>query len=468
MEEKKKTFKMPHVFIILMIIMLIVVAISYLVPSGEFEKTVGENGTQIVNPDNFQYVEQKDPIGFMDYFKSIYNGIVDGAVIIASLLICSGVLKFLEDTGTFSAAIHRMLSGAKGKELQMVVVFYTVFSLFGVLGYGEGAYPFFPITTAVIMALGFDRLAGAATIMISSAAGFSCGMLNLFTTGVSQQIVGLPLFSGIGYRAICFAVFYILGLVAVLWYCRKIKKDPQKSYVKEEYLKQLSGEIDPMENVGKSTDLNGKRVAALIGFVVLVIIQGIGCIKLGWGLGEVASLYIIFAIILAILFKVAPSKVCVSITQGASNVLGPCIAIGLARSVMLLMNQAQILDTIVHTMGNALQGKSPFLTLALILAFVTALNFFVVSGSGKAVMMMPILSPLGKMLGINQQVMVLTYQLGDGFTNYLWPAGALVGCALCKLDYGAWFRFAWKALGLQILASYLLIIIADMINLGPF
>ena len=461
---------MPHIFIILMLIMLIVVVLSWIIPSGNFERVVDSSGNEVVNPDKFNYSENENPIGFMDYFKAIFDGIVQAGEIIASLLICSGVLKLFDTTGTFSAAIHRMLGSTKGdrsKELAVIVVFYTVFAIMGVLGYGENSYPFYAITCAVIMALGYDRVAGAGVIMISSSAGFTCGMLNLFTTGVSQEIVGLPLFSGIGYRALSFVVFYVIGLFTVLLYCRRIKKDPSKSYVRDEYMSQINDGFE-QDGIGEHVVINGKHIAALIALGILIIAQGVGCVKYQWGMGEVAALYVILAIFLIVIFRLKPGEACDSIVVGAGEILGACIVTGLARAVMVLMTQANILDTIVYYMGNALEGKSAALTLLLILAFVTALNFFVVSGSGKAVMMMPILSPLGKMLGINQQVMVLTYQFGDGFTNYLWPAGALVGCSLCKLDYGAWIRFAWWALGAQILSAYVLIVIADLINYGPF
>ena len=168
------------------------------------------------------------------------------------------------------------------------------------------------------------------------------------------------------------------------------------------------------------------------------------------------------------LFRISPNEVCNRFTAGAARVLGPALAIGFANGVMVLLNEANIMDTVVYYMSNALQGKSPMITLLIIYVFVTCLNFFVVSGSGKAVMMMPILSPLGQILGINQQVMVLTYQLGDGLTNYLWPAGAAVACALCGIDFGKWFRFAIKAIGTMMVAAYILIIVANAINYGPF
>lgn len=466
-KKKKKSFSMPHVFIILVIIMFLIVVLSWIIPSGTFERTLDASGREIVNPNQFTYLEKDNPISFMDFFEAIFTGIVQGGDIIVCLLLSAGALKVLENTGTFSAAIHWLIGGAKGREELVVILFYTIFAIFGVVGFGEGAYPFYAMTTAVIMALGYDRVAGAAVIMMSSSAGFTCGMLNLYTTGVAQQLVGLPMFSGVVYRGISFLVFYVVGLAAVLLYCRRIKKNPMKSYVADEYMKQLSGEMKE-KGIGEYVAVNKKHIIALLGFLALVVLQGYGCLKYNWGMGEVTAIYLIFIIPIALLFKIKPDKVCQDIVEGATEVLTACLAIGLARSVMVLMTQANILDTVVNFMGGLLQGKSAAFTLLLIMVFVTLLNFFVVSGSGKAVIMMPILSPLGKLLNINQQVMVLTYQFGDGFTNYLWPAGALVGCSLCKLEYGSWFKFAWKALGAQIISAYVLIVIADMIHLGPF
>ena len=144
------------------------------------------------------------------------------------------------------------------------------------------------------------------------------------------------------------------------------------------------------------------------------------------------------------------------------------LAIGLAQSVMVLLKQGKIMDTVVYALGNSLDGMSPLVTLLILFLFVTAFNFFVVSGSGKALMMMPIMSPLGKMLGINQQVMVLTYQLGDGITNMFWPGGGLISCSLCGINYGKWLKMSWKVFVTMIVSAYVLIAIADAINYGPF
>ena len=412
MEKKKRSFAMPHVFVILTIIMLLVWAISFFVPSGNFERVLDPNsGREIVNPDVFNFVE-KEYIMPDTFFQTFYNGIVGGISIMANLLICSGVLGFLESTGAFSAGIHKLVRATKGKELSLVVIMYVLFTVFGVLGYGEGAYPFYGLAVMVIMSAGYDRMTGAATVILGSCGSFACGMLNMFTTGVSQQIVGLPMFSGMWYRAVVLVVFFTIGLVFLLHYAIKTRKDPTKSYCYEEYKDQ-----DTSASLGEEVPMDWRRVTALIGFLVLTIIQGYGCVALKWSFPNITAMYIIFMILLAILFGISPNEVCNRFTAGAARVLGPALAIGFANGVMVLLNEANIMDTAVYYMSNALQGKSPMITLLIIYVFVTCLNFFVVSGSGKAVMMMPILSPLGQILGINQQVMVLTYQLGDA-----WPA----------------------------------------------
>ena len=463
MEKKKRSFAMPHVFVILTIIMLLVWAISFFVPSGNFERVLDPNsGREIVNPDVFNFVE-KEYIMPDTFFQTFYNGIVGGISIMANLLIVSGVLGVLESTGAFSAGIHKLVRATKGKELSLVVIMYVLFTVFGVLGYGEGAYPFYGLAVMVIMSAGYDRMTGAATVILGSCGSFACGMLNMFTTGVSQQIVGLPMFSGMWYRAVVLVVFFTIGLVFLLHYAIKTRKDPTKSYCYDEYKDQ-----DASGALGEEVPMDGRRILALVGFLIVTIIQGYGCVSLGWSFPNITAMYIIFMIVLAVIFGISPNEVCNRFTAGAARVLGPALAIGFANGVMVLLNEANIMDTAVYYMSNALQGKSPLITLLIIYVFVTCLNFFVVSGSGKAVMMMPIHSPLGQILGINHQVMLLSNQLCECRTIYMWPAGAAVACALCGIDFGKWFRFAIKAIGTMMVAAYILIIVANAINYGPF
>lgn len=462
-KTQKKGFHMPHVFIILLVIMLFVVLLSYMIPSGSYERIEDSSGITVINPDTFQYVENETPITFMDYFEAIYTGFVNGATIMGTLFISSGVIYLLEVSGAFGAVINMILKKTKGREFSVVCIFYTIFVVFGVLGYGEAAYPFYPLAVTIGFALGYDRMVGTALAIVGSTVGFTSGLMNTFTTGVAQQIVGLPLFSGIGFRAAGLVVFYIIGLIGLYTYCRKIKKNPTLSLMSEEYMNQKQEDhTEGME------EMNIRRALGLLVFLGIIIVQGFGCIRLGWSFAQIAAIYVIMGILLSVIFRFGPSEACQLFCKGAVRVFAAAFAVGLAQSVVVLMNQACIMDTIVHGMSQLLENRSAILALLIIFVFVTLFNFLVVSGSGKAVIIMPILQPLGKILNINQQVLVLTYQYGDGITNSFWPGSSLVQLSMCGVDYGSWIRFCWKIYLGFIVSAFVLVMIAYGIGYGPF
>ena len=462
-KTQKKGFHMPHVFIILLVIMLFVVLLSYMIPSGSYERIEDSSGITVIDPDTFQYVENETPITFMDYFEAIYTGFVNGATIMGTLFISSGVIYLLEVSGAFGAGINMILKKTKGREFSVVCIFYTIFVVFGVLGYGEAAYPFYPLAVTIGFALGYDRMVGTALAIVGSTVGFTSGLMNTFTTGVAQQIVGLPLFSGIGFRAAGLVVFYIIGLIGLYTYCRKIKKNPTLSLMSEEYMNQKQEDhTEGME------EMNIRRALGLLVFLGIIIVQGFGCIRQGWSFAQIAAIYVIMGILLSIIFRFGPSEACQLFCKGAVRVFAAAFAVGLAQSVVVLMNQACIMDTIVHGMSQLLENRSAILALLIIFVFVTLFNFLVVSGSGKAVIIMPILQPLGKILNINQQVLVLTYQYGDGITNSFWPGSSLVQLSMCGVDYGSWIRFCWKIYLGFIVSAFVLVMIAYGIGYGPF
>lgn len=461
--KKERQFQMPHVFVILLLIMLFIVALSYLIPSGSYTRVEGSSGMMVVVPDTFQYVKNDNPITFLNYFEAVYTGFVNGAVIMGTLFISSGMIYLLEVSGAFGAGIHTILKKTQGREFSVVCIFYSIFVLFGVLGYGEAAYPFYPLAVTIGFALGYDRMVGTALAIVGSTVGFTSGLMNTFTTGVAQQIVGLPLFSGIGFRAIGLAVFYVIGLVGLYSYCRKIKKDPSQSLMAEEY--QSQKQERRMEDVEQ---MDVPKVLGLLAFLGVIIAQGYGCIRLHWSFPQIAAIYVIMGMVLAVIFRFSPSRACELFCKGAVRVFPAAFAVGLAQSVVVLMNQACIMDTIVHGMSVLLENRGAMLALLIIFVFVTLFNFLVVSGSGKAVIIMPILQPLGDILHINQQVLVLAYQYGDGITNSFWPGSSLVQLSMCGVDYGRWLKFCWKIYLSLIVSAFVLVMAAYAIGYGPF
>lgn len=464
--KTKKSFKLPHVYITLMIIMLVVVALSWVIPSGQFVQIEDPNtGRLVIDPTQFNYVANDNPIGFLDYFQSIHDGIVQSGDIIINLIIASAVLYMIEQSGAIAAGVHKILEASEGKETFIVAILTLVFAILGAIGFGEGGIPFIPLAMSVVMALGFDRIAGVATAMVGLCVGFASGVLNLFTTGISQNIVGLPMFSGMAFRLFGLVIFYIIGVAYIILYCRKIKKDPSKSIVAQEYINQ-----DLKSTKQESVPMTMPRALSLIGLLSLFILMAYGSSRLGWGLPQISALYLVLAVFLVIIFKQSPSEACVTFSVGASRLLPAALTIGIARSTMILMNQSKIVDTAIYKLAGFLDGKGSITVLILVYLAVIIFNFFVVSGSGKAVIMMPILGPLGQLLHINQQVMVLVYQYGDGFTNYFWPTsgGLLAGLSMCDVEWQDWAKFSWKLFVILSTVAFGLVLVANAIKLGPF
>ena len=457
--RKKRQFKLPHMYLVLAILMLFVSLLTYVVPAGSYTRT--DDGA--LDPNSFAYVENT-PVGILKFFTSIHEGFVGSANIIATVLLVTGCIEVLNATGTFSAGIQSMIRRAKGKNIVIVTLFYTIFTAMGVIGYLDGLYPFYAIVISIFMSLGYDRMVGTAVVMLSCAVGFTSGLINPYTTGVCQTLVGLPLYSGIAFRCVGLVIFYAIGLFFLLRYCRRIEKDPTKSIMGANYREE---QVAPLQ-LQEGLEFNAKRMITLILFMASIILTVIGALKWSWGMAEIAAMYFPVVIIAVILFKMNPNEACKHFIKGMQGVVGTTLVIGLSRSVSVLLTSGNIIDSFIHAMSSSLCNTNRVVTLLIIYLFVTLFNFFVSSGSGKAMMMMPIMQPLGEILGINQQVMVLAYQYGDGLTNTFWPTSSVAQLSLCGMDYGKWIKFAWKPYVSMITAAFILIAIADKIGYGPF
>lgn len=460
LDKKKRGFQLPHVIIILMCIMLAVTVMSFLIPSGEFVRDA--NGA--VDPTQFSYVENDNPITFFDFFYDIPHGIVESADIIISIMVISGVLYVIEQTGAISAALQRLTAAARGKEVFVVLGLTLVFGVLGVIGWGEDALPFVPMVVSLALALGYDRVVGVAIVQLGVCIGFSTGAFNTFTTGICQELAGVPIFTAWQFRLMEFVICYLILALFLASYCRKIKRDPNRSVMPEFQ----RGERQEQKLMTEQVPMTPRRVLTLLAFVVALIVQVFGAIQFGWGMEQFSGLYVILAVAVAVINGISPSKACTDFIQGTTTVMSAVIVIGVARAIYLLMDQAKIVDTIIHALANVFEGKSPFVVLLLLYIFVIVFNFFVTSASGKAFILFPMLKPLADILGINQQVVVTTFQLGDGFTNWFFPSSGLLmaGLELGGVTYQQWVKFAAKIIGALVLAGLCFAFLAQMIGLS--
>lgn len=352
----KMKFEMPHVYIIFLLVMVLVVVLSHFIPAGEFVKILDPVTNKMkIDPTQFHYLENVKSIGFIDFFTAVHQGIVNAGHLIVLVLMASGAIYVLDQSGSLAAGIHALLRISAGKEKVVIIALSFVMSLMGAIGFGEGALPFFPLIIAVIMGLGYDRITGFAVGVLSVCAGFSSGFANLYTTGIAQDIVGLPLFSGIGFRVIAFLIFTSVVLFFILSYANKIKKNPKKSYCRLEYTQQLQEGFKAEES--EELPFTFSRKLALFSLLGIVALSVYGATKLRWGMPQISGLYVMYAVFLGIVLRISPNKVAKDFGMGAALLLPPILAIGLAGSVMVLMQQAKIVDTMVFGMSEFCKVK---------------------------------------------------------------------------------------------------------------
>ncbi|WP_130863250.1 YfcC family protein [Bacilliculturomica massiliensis] len=455
----RKGINVPHVYVILFMVMVIVTILSFIVPSGEYIRSVGENGQTFVDPDSFKYIEPVEQITLVSFFQAFYEGMIKASSVIFILLICAGPLELLDYSGAIEGGINKLVGAMRGKEALLPPALTIVFTILGMIGFQEGALPFYPLAVAMVVALGYDRVAGVGTAALGIAAGFTGGALNLFTTGISQQIIGLPLYSGLGFRMIGVAVFGGLAAAYVHFYCAKIKKDPTKSVIAAEYMEQLEKQKEP-DDGSEKTQLTGMRVLCLLGLLATIVLQGYGSINLGWGMPEISAMWMMLTFFIIIVFRIGPSQACLIFAKGAQKMLPAALTLGVANAVMVLMEKAQIIDTAIHALVQGFDGKSPVIIVLILYLAIIFFNSFVTTGSGKAMILMPILAPFAQIINIPKQVVVLIFQYGDGPTNYFFPTSGVLmaGLSMCGVDYKAWAKFSWKIILLIQTAGFILLI----------
>lgn len=461
---KKKAFKMPHSLVIIFLIIIVAVLFTWIVPSGEYTRvTDAVTGRDLIDPDSFHYVENTpvNPLLIMNY---VIDGFMDAADLIFMLMFAGGAFRLITDSGALQASISKVA----GKFSNRFYIFIPMLTLiFTLIATNQGVnlfIPFVPITVMLSFALGLDSLVGVSIILLGGAVGFSTGTLQTSTTLVAQEIAGLVPFSGLWYRAICLVVFYVLTNIFLIRYAMRIKKNPQLSPM---YDLDQQNEIKSSTDLASFGELNLRRIGILIALVVTLGIIVYGGLSLDWDMAEFAAMFLWLGIIVGLLSAKDFSDIAKGILAGSKTMLGAVLIVGSARSIALILTDGGVMDTIVHALASGLNVVPTFLQAPAMFLICTIFNVFMASGSGQAAVMMPLLLPVADLVGITRQTVILAFNFGDGFGNYIFPTStALMGLiSAANIPYDRWMRFVGKIFLLWVLAGCILVAVAQLIHL---
>ena len=462
---KKKnpvSFKMPHTYVIIFGMVLLTALLANIVPAGEFTRVLDEaSGKMIVVADSFHYLP-KTGCGLFEIFTSIQKGFIDGGQIIFFIIFAYAFVYMLLKNGTFDAVVGAVLRRIGSRVHLLIPICMIAFGVLGsTIGLFEETYGLLPIFISIAMAIGFDAIVGGSIVYIAVAVGFAAATINPFTIGIAQQVSQVPLFSGLSYRIFCFVVFMSISIFYVWRYAEKVRKNPEKSL--------LAGEELNFRQVGSREELMKREFTfrqKLTGicFILTVVLLLIGTIKLGWYIDEIAALFIIMMLVVAAISGFTPSQTAQYFIEAAKDMMFGALIVGLSRAIPVIMNNAQIIDTIVYWLSTGLaqfQGVAS----ALGMLFVqNIINFFIPSGGGQAVVTMPILAPVSEMVGLSRQIAVLAFQFGDGFSNIFWPTSVFMMCGIMGMPVNKWYKFVTPLFAMLVVAEIALLIIAVLIG----
>lgn len=534
--------RIPHTFTIVFFLILIAAGITWIVPGGEFLRETVEvanaDGTvstrSVVKDNSFRRVDHNPQT--WQVFSSLFSGFCDKADIIVFILMVGGAFWILNSSHAIDIGVMAFLRKARrlngnrlfkkvGVDNVIIASVMILFSLFGaVFGMSEETIAFVVVFVPLAISMGYDSIVGICMCYMAAHVGFAGAMLNPFTIGIAQGIAGVPLFSGLEYRAVCWVILTAIGIAFVLVYANRVKKNPESSpvYKLDSYWRERGQEL-ATEKTEYYTPKSAWVVFVLLSIVLVVfavkfpvttvtvgsskasislmpvvaalfVVSGIftlrksvhffildllvftiaylviGVLGYSWYVMEISALFLAMGLLSGIAYGQKADEIAKLFLAGCKDILSAALVVGLASGIIFILQDGKVLDTILYGLTRSLAKAGEITSVGVMYAFQTALNIIMPSGSAKAALTMPIMAQFADLTGISRQAVVLAFQFGDGFTNMLTPtSGVLIGClGIARIPYATWLKRVWKFILFLILVGFLLILPTLFLNLPGF
>ena len=535
-----RKIKVPDTFVIIFCVLLFCAALTWFLPGGEY--VAGADGSRT-------FVESESVPQTWQVFSSVFEGFVQQTEIIIFVLIIGGAFWVVNSTKAVDTGILKFISRAQSLERKpffkkigvgnvVIVLIMLLFGLFGaVFGMSEETIAFVAIVIPLAISLGYDSITGVCMVYFAAHVGFAGAMLNPFTIGIAQKMSDLPLFSGMGYRTVCWVILMLIAISIVLIYAARVKRDPSRSpmYHEDEHWRRQAAEV--ASEIGVETSSveaegrkGGSRLSAWVVFgltavavllfcifyaadchvklgsssidapLLLWIVFGlyllsslwslrssekmfilnmllssilfliVGVLGYGWYISEIAALFLALAIASGFAYGYDADTIVKQFMTGAKDIFSAALVIGVAAGIIVILKDGRVIDTILHSLAQGLDGTSRVGALSTMYGIQTFINLFIPSASAKAAITMPIMAPFSDLIGVSRQATVLAFQFGDGFTNMITPCSGVLLAVLsvARIPYTKWFSWVWKFILLLILVGFVLLLPTLFFNLAGF
>lgn len=442
MAENKKSFKfkMPHNYVILVSIMVLMLILTHIIPAGQYERVEDPvSGKMVVVPGSYQQIDVEAP-GFFDLFMALEQGYVEAADIMFLIIFAYGFVYVLTKNGTMDAALGTMVKKVGNRVQLLIPVTMLILGLLAsTMGIYEEVYGLFPVFVGIFMALGYDALVGGATIFLGVSIGYAAGTTNPYNIAVAQDIAGVDLYSGMWMRWVIFGVFEAVTIAYLMRYARKVKADKTKSVL---YGMDLDGVEQKTLADLKDVKMTTRQKLCLVLFFGTIGFLLYAILNLGWYIDEISSLFLMAMVAAGIISGYSATEICKTFIESTKSMVGSMLVVGFTRGITILMKQGCITDTIVYGLVSVMEGGSKYLAAYGMLIMQNIIKFFINGSTSQATITMPIMAPTAELVGLSKQIAVMAYQFGNGFSDFFWPTGCALCCGLMGVPINKWYKFA--------------------------
>ena len=471
--EPKRGFKLPSAYTILFALIVLMAIATWIVPAGVYD--LDKDGSPI--PGTYQSVDShparilvdsltapinglygiEDAEGNISYYNS---GTLFGAIDVALfIIVIGGFLGVTMRTGAIQNGIARLVQALRGRERWMIPILMTVFALGGTTyGMAEESLAFYALVIAVMIAAGYDALVGAAVVLLGCGIGTIGSTINPFATGIASGFAGVSISDGLVLRLIILVVGLAIGIFFVLRYADRVKADPSHSVIA--HMREDNARHFGAGAAGDNAVLAGRQKLILVVFGLAFAVMVYGVIPwedlsipiptLWWWFPEMTASFILFSVIIGLIGGLSEESLTGSFVDGARDLLGVALIIGIARGITVVMNNGQITDTVLNWAEQALGdvGQAGFVVVMFLLFL--PLSFLIPSSSGLATVAMPIMAPLALFIDVPAELVVTAFQSASGIMNLFIPTSAVVmgGLAIARVPYGTYLRWVWPLLAM--------------------
>jgi uncharacterized ion transporter superfamily protein YfcC len=449
---------------------ILTVVATWIVPGGQYQRAE-KDGRSMPVAGTYTRTD-RNPQGLGALFVSPVKGFIEAAAIIAVVFVVGGAFAVIQKTGAIMAFIHNLALGfGRKKTLRtlLIPVIMIIFSLGGaVFGMCEETMPFVLIFIPLALSLGYDSIVGVALPFVGAAAGFAGAFFNPFTVGIAQGIAGLPVYSGMGYRILIWAGGTAIAILVVMRYAARVHRNPRLSPVYDDDLvrrEKLRLDLPSSERIELTRAHRHVLSVFLAGMALLVF----GILRFRWYINEMAGLFLALGMLSGIVGRLKAEDIARSFVDGAKDMVNAALIIGCARAILVVATDGKILDTTLHSMSRAIAGFHPVISAQMMFMSQCVINFFVHSGTAQAALTMPIMAPLGELVGITRQTSVFAFQLAEYINPILPTSGVTMGIlGLAQLRWEKWAKWLLPLVVIWVFFGLLTLIPPVLMHWGPF